>query len=109
MIRLGRLLLLLGSLLLAWETVEAAPFVYISNERSNDVTIIDAATDQVIATVPVGARPRGLRLSPDGKILYVALGQENKIALVDTASRKVASKIAAGTDRSEEHTSELQS
>ena len=45
----------------------------VSNERSGDVTIIDGAGRNVIATIPVGKRPRGLHASPDGKRLYVAL------------------------------------
>jgi YVTN family beta-propeller protein len=47
--------------------------VCISNERSGDVTIIDGATQAVVATVAVGKRPRGIHASPDGRLLYVAL------------------------------------
>jgi YVTN family beta-propeller protein len=47
--------------------------VCVSNERGGDVTLIDGATRQVIASIPVGKRPRGLHPSPDGKLLYVAL------------------------------------
>ena len=42
-----------------------------------------------IACVHVGQRPRGLVASKDGKTLYVAVGNGNAIAIVDTASRKV--------------------
>src|SRR5690606_4191415 len=44
-----------------------------TNERSGDLSVIDGATHQVLATVPLGKRPRGLKISPDGKRLYVAL------------------------------------
>ena len=47
--------------------------VYVTNERSGDVTIIDGATNKVVTTVPVGKRPRGIHPSPDGKTIYVAL------------------------------------
>src|SRR5690606_23945020 len=47
--------------------------VLVTNERSGDLTVIDGPTRQVLATVPLGKRPRGLKLSPDGKLLYVAL------------------------------------
>src|SRR5258708_5536452 len=47
--------------------------VCISNEKSGDVTVIDGASNKVIATIPVGKRPRGIHPSPDGKTLYVAL------------------------------------
>src|SRR3712207_3944397 len=47
-------------------------WVCTTNERSGDVTIIDGRTRQVVATVRVGKRPRGIQPSPDGRWLYVA-------------------------------------
>ena len=47
--------------------------LFVSNEDSNDVSIVDLALGKVIATVPVGKRPRGMRLSPDHRTLYVAV------------------------------------
>ena len=73
------LLLFAWTLLLPCLPAAAAPHVYVANERSNDITIIDIATNSVVATVPVGQRPRGLGLSPDGRTLYVALGPERAI------------------------------
>ena len=32
-----------------------------------------AASNQVLGTIPVGKRPRGIHASPDGKTVYVAL------------------------------------
>ncbi len=52
---------------------KTAPWVYITNEASGDMSIIDSATNEVIATVPLGKRPRGIRISPDKKTIYVAL------------------------------------
>jgi YVTN family beta-propeller protein len=47
--------------------------VYVTNELSNDLSVIDGATNAVIATISVGKRPRGVRASPDGRTLYIAL------------------------------------
>src|SRR5580692_10663352 len=47
--------------------------IYVSNERSDNVSVIDGVTRQVVATIPVGKRPRGIHLSPDGKTVYVAV------------------------------------
>jgi YVTN family beta-propeller protein len=47
--------------------------VLVTNERSGNLTVIDGNTRQVVATLPLGKRPRGLKISPDGKLLYVAL------------------------------------
>ena len=35
--------------------------------------MIDVATQKVVATIPVGKRPRGIRLSRDGSQVFVAL------------------------------------
>src|SRR5271168_157025 len=50
-----------------------APRIYVTNEVSGDMTVIDSGTAQVIATVPLGKRPRGIHASPDHKTIYVAL------------------------------------
>lgn len=47
--------------------------VYVTNERSGDLTVIDGATRQVVATAALGKRPRGVRASADGRTLYIAL------------------------------------
>src|SRR5438552_1696406 len=47
--------------------------VYVTNESSGDLSIIDGSTLEVIATVPLGKRPRGIHVSPDGRTIYVAL------------------------------------
>jgi YVTN family beta-propeller protein len=69
---LSTVLQLLGSH--AWSAPTVPTFqVYVTNERSGDVTIINGADFSVAATVPVGKRPRGIHVSPDGKTVYVAL------------------------------------
>ena len=47
--------------------------VVVSNEKTGDLTVINGADHKVVATFPVGKRPRGIRASPDGRTIYVAL------------------------------------
>ncbi len=47
--------------------------IFVSNERSGDVTVISGADFSVLGTIPVGKRPRGIHASPDGKTVYVAV------------------------------------
>jgi len=51
----------------------SAPRIYVTNEVSGDLTVIDSGTLKVISTVPLGKRPRAIHASPDGRTLYVAL------------------------------------
>src|ERR1700693_6585581 len=54
--------------------------VYVSNERSGDVTVIDGATDAVVATFPVGKRPRGIHATPGGTRIFVTLTGSPRMA-----------------------------
>jgi YVTN family beta-propeller protein len=47
--------------------------LYVTNEISGDLSVIDVASEKVISTIPLGKRPRGVRVSPDHSTLYVAL------------------------------------
>jgi YVTN family beta-propeller protein len=47
--------------------------VYASNERSDDLSIMDAGQDKSAESTKVGKRPRGIRVSPDRHTIYVAL------------------------------------
>jgi YVTN family beta-propeller protein len=94
-----------------------APRLYVTNEVSGDMTIIDSGTYNVIATVPLGKRPRGIHASPDRKTIYVALSgspiagpgvdestlpppdkSADGIGVFDVAQKKVVRVIKGGSD-----------
>jgi YVTN family beta-propeller protein len=60
------------------------------------VSVIDTASNQVVATIPVGQRPWNMALTPDGKKLYVANGRSNSVSVIDTANRVKLRDIAVG-------------
>jgi YVTN family beta-propeller protein len=47
--------------------------VLVTNERAGTLSVIDGESQKVVATLALGKRPRGLKVSPDGRLLYVAL------------------------------------
>lgn len=51
----------------------AAGLAYVTNEVSQDLSVIATANDSLVATIPLGARARGVKVSPDGRLVYVAL------------------------------------
>src|SRR5688572_31068947 len=55
------------------EPPKAPYYVYVTNETGGDLTVIDGGTNEVVATIPLGKRPRGIKVSPDGTKLFVAL------------------------------------
>src|SRR5262249_24620129 len=54
-------------------TRKSAITIYVTNEASGDLSVIDAANNEVIATLPLGKRPRGIQITPDRKNIFVAL------------------------------------
>ena len=91
-----RALLLAGLATLAG-AVGAAPFAYITNQGSHDVSVIDLALDKVVATVPVGRSPAGVvAASRSGKV-YVSNPDSKTISVIDMRSQRVVDTLAAGS------------
>lgn len=92
------------------------PLVYVTNEDSNDISVIDVGSDRVVATIPVGKRPRGVRVDSSGAYVYVAVSGAPKsgpgvppsplppdpaadgIAVVDAKRRALERRLPSGRD-----------
>ncbi len=95
--------LYVASLLLSvavFNTVSAAPTgrIFVTNERSDSISVINSTSLTIEATIEIGKRPRGIGLAPDGSKLYVAVSDENKIKVIDPVSLKILSAFEAGSD-----------
>jgi PQQ-dependent catabolism-associated beta-propeller protein len=92
--------LLLSTLVFVSASAWADPTyrLFVTNEKSDTVSVIDSRTGELETTLEIGQRPRGIGLSPDHKTLYVALSEENAIGVVDVASLKLLKKLNAGED-----------
>src|SRR5260370_17722355 len=49
------------------------PLAYVSDEESNEISVIDGTADTLLTRIFVGKRPRGIKLSPHGKSLFSPL------------------------------------
>jgi YVTN family beta-propeller protein len=117
--RFPALLLLALAVRASAEPGAVAERVYVSNEDSGDLSIIATEPHEVIETIRVGKRPRGLKVSPDGRTVFVALSGSPKcpptmsdeecaqratdktadgIAQVDTRTREVVQVLPGGSD-----------
>ena len=84
------------ALVLGWATVAfAAPFAYIPNSGTNDVTVIDTATDTVVTTITgVGTSPETAVVSPNGKKIYVGNTGSFSVVVIDAKTNTVTKTIS---------------
>src|SRR6266849_12702 len=98
-------------------SVGASYRVYITNEASGDLTVIDPVKMEALATLPLGKRARGIHPSTDGKLIFVALSgspfappgvdestlpppdrSADGIGVFDVASNKMVKILKGGPD-----------
>ncbi len=72
--------------------------VYVSNEKDNTVSLIDSESLEVVDTLEVGQRPRGIILTKDGSQLLDCASDDDTIELIDVATRKIVKTLPAGPD-----------
>src|SRR5882724_10479317 len=72
--------------------------VFVTNEKSDDVTVIDATTRAVVKTIAVGKRPRGVAVSPDGRRVFVANSNSDSLSIIDPVALTVVGTLPAGRD-----------
>ena len=92
-------LILISSTALASTVQSALPtgtYAYITNPTSNNVSVIDTATNTVTARVEVGQFPHGVAVAPDGKKVYVANSNSSNVSVIDTATNKVTATVGVG-------------
>ena len=77
-------------------------FAYVANQISNTVSVIDAATNTVVATVSLGNPVMDFQLgfvaiTPDGDFAYVTNAEANTLSMIETATNTVAFTIPVGS------------
>jgi YVTN family beta-propeller protein len=81
--------------------------VYVANTVSNTLTVLDATTLAILADVPVGSgpplpindnSPSDVIAHPDGTRVYVTLGPDGTVAVLDTATDTITTEITVGVD-----------
>ncbi|MFP5316702.1 MAG: YncE family protein [Acidimicrobiia bacterium] len=75
------------------EMVAGETSAFVSNPYANTVEVVSLATGAREASIPVGSRPRGLDLSPDGRSLYVANSGAEEVSVVDVGARREVRRI----------------
>lgn len=77
--------------------IPSSHYAYIANNGSNNVSVIDVASNTVVATVTVGTNPNGVATHPDGTRVYVSNGGSASVSVIDTYTQQVVATIPVGT------------
>ncbi len=112
--------LLAAVLVAAGSAFAAADKVYVADEESSTISVIDAASFKKIGDIPVGQGPHNVQVAPDGKLVWVtnngepgkpagktpgqgmpksehgAMAGAGEVWALDTASDTVVAKVPVG-------------
>lgn len=67
----------------------ADPLAYVTDSRGHEVVTIDLARRTIVGRTPVPGPARHLSLSPDGRVLWTALGTKaDRVAILDLADAR---------------------
>ena len=70
--------------------------LFVSNEKSNELTLVDPRELKVVGSIKTSRRPRDMHFNQDQTLIYVACGDSDVIDVVDIEARKVVDKIPTG-------------
>jgi YVTN family beta-propeller protein len=88
--------LLVGVLLLA-ATPAAAATLFVTNTKSDSISVIDTTTFEVIATIPLGrGKPNRVVFHPEGRWAWVVYDKSHDLGVVDADARKLVRRVKIG-------------
>jgi YVTN family beta-propeller protein len=71
--------------------------IYVANESSNDISVIDAATFQLVGTIPaMNHSTHDLAVSRDGRRLYATNLASGRVSVIDTQKLETIASIYTG-------------
>src|ERR1700692_623926 len=91
-------MLVFGLVVSAHANARGTGYVFVSNEKTNNIAVIDPKQDyRVIKWIETSRRPRDMQFHADHKQLLVACGDDDVIDVIDVANLKVVDHIPTGS------------
>jgi YVTN family beta-propeller protein len=85
-------------LCLAAASASAAPLAVVASRDSNEIALLNTATNHLVKQIEVGEGPASVAVTPDGRYAYVADAFGKSVSVVDTSMMKtVGEPIEVGT------------
>ena len=79
---------LVASIGTAWPA-NVAEEAFVTNQLSNNLSVVDLTSLQPIATIAIDGKPAGVAITPDGRFAYVTSPDAKAPTVVDAAARRV--------------------
>lgn len=99
MLRSPGALIVLGSALALWPQAApaAAAILYVTNTKSDSISIIDTSTFEVTGTIPLGkGKPNRIVFHPDGKTAWVVYDKSRDLGVVDAEAQRLLKRVKIG-------------
>lgn len=87
-----------GLVLLAFQVPALADEIWVSNEKDDTISVIDIETMEVVRTLEVGERPRGITFSKDYSLLYLCASDSDTVQVIDPETGRVLHDLPSGED-----------
>jgi YVTN family beta-propeller protein len=95
-VRSFRSLLVLALLLLGGSPAGAAT-LFVTNTKSDSVSVIDTNTFEVVATIPLGrGKPNRVMFHPDGRRAWVVYDKTRELGIIDADARRLVKRVKIG-------------
>jgi len=74
-----------------------AASLYVTNTRSDSISIIDTTTFEVTGTIPLGkGKPNRIAFEPNGRTAWVVYDKSHDLGVVDAQSQKLVKRVKIG-------------
>jgi YVTN family beta-propeller protein len=88
-------------LVAAWLLTAALPAgaatLFVTNTKSDSISVIDTTTFEVVGTIPLGrGKPNRVVFHPDGKTAWVVYDKSRDLGVVDAEARKLVRRLKIG-------------
>jgi YVTN family beta-propeller protein len=84
------------ALLLVGSSAGAAT-LFVTNTKSDSISVIDTTTFEVVATIPLGrGKPNRIVFHPEGRWAWVVYDKSHDLGVVDAEARKLVKRVKIG-------------
>jgi YVTN family beta-propeller protein len=75
--------------------------IYVTNDKSSSVSVIDAQTERIVANITVGLNPFDIAVNPNTNMIYVTNVDSNTVSVINGSQNSLISTIDVGAPPTE--------